>query len=74
MDDARLAHALHLLVGSDLAQSLVTNFVNIRRDLATRTLERSSPGKFVETFVQSLQQISTGKYDVKPDVDGFIQN
>jgi hypothetical protein len=72
MDEARLNRALEPLVGSDLAQPLAVNFVNIRRDLATRTLERSSPGKFVETFVQSLQYIATGKYDVKPDVDVYL--
>ena len=72
MDEARLAHALTPLLGGDLAQHLASNFIAIRRDLATRTLERSSPGKFVETFVQCLQHIATGKYDVKPDVDGFL--
>jgi hypothetical protein len=72
MDKARLAHALQPLVGGDLAQHLAEHFVNIRRDLATRTLERSSPGKFVETFVQCLQHIATGKYDGKPDVDGYL--
>lgn len=68
MDEARLADALKPLLGDDLSQHLASNFVNIRRDLATETLERSSPGKFVEAFVQCLQHISTGKYDVKPDV------
>jgi hypothetical protein len=72
MDEARLVGALTPLLGADLAQHLASNFVNIRRDLATDTLERSSPGKFVETFVQCLQQISTGKFDVKPDVDGYL--
>lgn len=72
MDEARLADALKPLLGDDLSQHLASNFVNIRRDLATETLERSSPGKFVEAFVQCLQHISTGKYDVKPDVDGYL--
>jgi hypothetical protein len=72
MDEVRLAQALTPLIGADLAGHLASNFVNIRRDLATRTLERSSPGKFVETFVQCLQHIATGQHDVKPDVDGFL--
>lgn len=72
MDEGRLAAALTPLVGADLAQHLAMNFVNIRRDLATRTLERSSPGKFVETFVQCLQHIATGKHDAKPDVDLYL--
>jgi hypothetical protein len=72
MDEVRLVQALTRLLGGDLARHLASNFVNIRRDLATRTLERSSPGKFVETFVQCLQHISTGKHDVKPDVDVYL--
>ena len=72
MDEAQLVEGLKPLLSDDLAQHLASNFINIRRDLATRTLERSSPGKFVETFVQCLQHIATGKYDVKPDVDGFL--
>jgi hypothetical protein len=72
MDKARLFHALQPLVGSDLARDLALNFVNIRSDLATKTLERSSPGKFVETFVQRLQYIATGRYDVKAEVDDYL--
>lgn len=72
MDEARLTQALKPLLGGDLARDLVSNFLSIRRDLATRTLERSSPGKFVETFVQCLQHIATGSHDAKPDVDGYL--
>jgi len=72
MDEVRLTTALTPLLGADLAHHLTSNFVNIRRDLATRTLERSSPGKFVETFVQCLQHIATGKHDIKPDVDVYL--
>lgn len=72
MDEARLTEALKSLLGDDLASDMVTNFVSMRRDLATRTLERSSPGKFVETFVQCLQHIATGKHDTKPDVDVYL--
>jgi hypothetical protein len=72
MDDARLTQALKPLLGDDLAQHLVSNFLSIRRDLSTETLERCSPGKFVETFVQCLQHIATGKHDNKPDVDAYL--
>lgn len=71
-DDAHLVQALKGLVGDHLAEDLVTNFINLRRDLGTQTLERSSPGKFVETFVQCLQHIATGNYDPKPDVDFYL--
>jgi hypothetical protein len=61
-------------VGNDLAQALALDFTKIRDDVATRTLERASPGKFVETFVQCLQQISTGAYSAKPDVDRYLRD
>lgn len=35
-------------------------------------MERASPGKFVEKFVQCLQHLAAGSYDAKPDVDGYV--
>ena len=72
MDEKRLARALTPLVSSQLAEKLTAQFVQIRRDLATKTLERASPGKFVETLVQCLQHIDTGAFDAKPDVDPYL--
>jgi hypothetical protein len=72
MDEARLAQALSGLLGGTLAQELVGDFVKLRRDCATATLERASSGKFVETFVQCLQYMAKGTYDTKPDVDGYL--
>lgn len=72
MDEARLAHALTGLLGQTLAEELTADFVKLRQDCATATLERASPSKIVETFVQCLQQMATGKYDAKPDVDGYL--
>jgi hypothetical protein len=72
VDEGRLAHALTGLVGATLAKELAADFVKIRRDYATKTLERASPGKFVETFVQCLQRISTGKHDAEPNVDNYL--
>jgi hypothetical protein len=72
MDEARLAQPIEGLVGPDLATALVAEYVKIRRDFATKTLERSSIGKFVEKFVQCLQQIATGKHDTKPNVDDYL--
>ncbi len=59
-------------MGSKLAAELAGDFIKVRQDHATGTLERASPGKFVETFVQCLQQVATGKFDEKPDVDAFL--
>src|SRR6266568_2633647 len=73
MDEARLARSLSGLLGPKLAGELAADFVKVRQDCATRTLERASPGKFVETFVQGLQQIAAGSYDAKPDVDAYLR-
>jgi hypothetical protein len=72
MDASRLTSAVSRIVGSKLAGELVSEFIKIRQDLATKTLERASLGKFVETFVQCLQQIATGKYDIPPNVDAYL--
>jgi hypothetical protein len=72
LDEARLATALAGLLGLTLSADLVSDLVKIRRDCATKTLERAAPGKFVETFVQCLQQIDVGAFDAKPSVDDYL--
>lgn len=72
MDEARLAGALKGLLGPTLSVDLAADLVKIRRDCATRTLERAGPGKFVETFVQCLQFIDTGTFETKPSVDDYL--
>ncbi len=72
MQRDRLIAALTGLIGSDLAKNITDHFLKIRQDVATGTFERASPGKFVETFVQSLQQISRGSYDTSPNVDSYL--
>lgn len=72
MQSDRLIAALTGLVGYDLARDITSHFVIIRQDVATGTLERASPGKFVETFVQCLQQISTGTCEASPSVDSYL--
>lgn len=72
MDEQRLVAAIEGSISKKLATELVAEFVKIRRDYATRTLERASTGKFVETFVQVLQQMSTGQFDAAPSVDYYL--
>lgn len=72
MDKARLSQAIEPLVGKQLAREIVADFAKLRRDVATGTLERTSCGKFVESFVQCLQKISTGKYAPVPKVDNYL--
>jgi Mn-dependent DtxR family transcriptional regulator len=72
VDEARLTAALSGILGSTLASELSSDLIKIRRDYATRTLERAVSGKFVETFVQCLQYIDTGTFDKKPSVDDYL--
>ncbi len=74
MDESLLAAVLTKQIGPKLAVELSGDLVKIRRDCATQTLERTAPGKFVETFVQCLQYIDTGSYDAKPRVDSYLAN
>ncbi len=72
MDRARLTQAIEPLVGRKLARDLAADFVKLRQDVATATLERTSAGKFVESFVQCLQRISSGTYDTALRVDHYL--
>ena len=74
MDRNRLVSALGGALPTELAEDLVDAFLEIRRDVATGTLGRTSPGKFVESFVQILQQLSRGSYEPKPKVDECLRN
>lgn len=72
MNEARLAAALVGLVGPTLAADLSAYLLRIRCDCTTRTLERMALGKFVETFVQCLQYINSGTYEMMPSVDTYL--
>lgn len=73
MKKADVVGLLSGLVPKDLASDLVTEFVTMRQDLAQRTLGRTAPGKFVETFVQVLEYLHAGSYSQKPDVDRVLR-
>lgn len=66
--------AFESVIPKELANDIVNEFLQIRRDVASNTLGRSSPGKFVETVVQCLQHLSTGSYDLNPSVDHYLKN
>lgn len=72
MDEVRLRAALADMISPQLAEELVSDFVKLRQDCATITLERASPGKFVEVFVQVLQFLGKGQYEDKPNVDDYL--
>lgn len=69
MQKSELVLALEGLISTPLAEDLVDQFLLIRQDVLAKTLGRSAPGKFVETFVQILDQIGTGTYSMAPNVD-----
>lgn len=72
MDRKRLVTALSVMLPPKLVAELVEDFMIVRQDFSTKTLGRSSPGKFVETVVQSFQHIARGSYDTKPDVEDYL--
>jgi hypothetical protein len=72
VDANRIAAALSNIIDPTLASEVVAHFIKIRQDFATKTLERASSGKFVETFVQCLQHIASGTYEQKPNVDDYL--
>lgn len=72
MKKDELSAALSSLVGNKLADEIAEDFVRLRGDASTRTLNTSSVGKFVESFVQCLQYMATGKWDEKPSVDAYL--
>lgn len=74
MDKSNLISALDKCIPSQLVHDLVDEFLAIRQDVATNTLGRTAPGKFVETLVQIMQFLDSGEYDAKPSVDEYLRN
>lgn len=74
MTPSELLDQLKKRLPDDLAADLVNNFIQIRSDVTTETLERSAPGKFIETVVQVLQFLDTKQYDKSPKVDDYLKN
>jgi len=73
VNKAGLIGLLSAKIPTILAEDLVDEFLQLRADVASRTLGRSSSGKFVETLVQILQQLETGAYDAQPNVDAYLR-
>jgi len=74
VDKQALVGALEQAIPPELAEDLASEFISIRQDVATRTLGRATPGKFVESVVQALQALEQGgQYDKQPDVDRYLR-
>ena len=69
----RLVTLLATKLPKTIAASLVDEFMQLRVDVATGTLGRSSAGKFVETAVRAFQHLDTGTAERKPDIDGYLR-
>jgi hypothetical protein len=74
MDRSALVSSLSAMVPEGLAVDLVDSFLQIRQHLATRTTGHAAPGKFVESVVQALQCISSGRYESAPKVDDYLRS
>lgn len=68
-----LVSCLNARLPQELARDLVAQFLAIRTDTLTGTLERASPGKFVETLVQVLQHLSGQPFEKEPKVDHYLK-
>lgn len=73
MDRTQLITALSNGIPAALATELTDEFLQMRQDLGTGTLGRSSVGKFVETLVQVIEHLETGAYSAKPEVDEYLR-
>jgi hypothetical protein len=77
MTSLELISELKRHLPAELAEDIVSQFLSIKSDVATITLERSAPGKFVETVVQILQYLSEGSYSKSfktGEVEDYLKN
>jgi hypothetical protein len=74
VENAALIKALAQKVPQELAQDAVNDFIELRQDVATNTLGRSSAGKLIETIVQIMEFLETGRYSTKPDIEQYLKN
>ena len=73
MTGLELSDILGQRIPAALAEDAARGFAELRRDTASRTLERASAGKLIETFVQILQFLECGKWDPQPNVDQYLR-
>ena len=74
MNACELTDQLNKHLPNNLVSDLINNFLQIKSEVATGTLEKSSPGKFIETVVQILQFLDNGQYEKSPKVDDYLKN
>ena len=74
MNSSDISDGLAVGIPTKLAADVVAHFIAIKTDVVTETLERASPGKFVESVVQILQFLDNGQYQANPKVDDYLKN
>ena len=77
MTQETIVYELSKVIPRELAIDIVDDFMSIRFDASNNVLERSSPGKFVETIVQILQYLDTGSYSATfkaGQIDDYLKN
>lgn len=74
MSRSELIEQLNNHLPNNLVSDLINNFLEIKSETATGILEKSSPGKFIETVVQILQFLDKGQYEKNPKVDDYLKN
>jgi hypothetical protein len=72
MNRQQLVAAFEPSLGPKLSVEIIDEYLQIRRDSMTGTLGRSSPGKFVEIFVQICQFLAKGRFELHPNVEAFL--
>lgn len=73
MNKAGLVDALAASLPRDLSEDLVNDFLILKEDVATGTLGRATPGKFVESVVQAFQHLENGSHEAKAAVDEYLR-
>lgn len=55
-----------------IARDLIDDFLELRQEVLQGILGKISAGKFVESAIQILQFLETGKYEAKPQIDKYL--
>lgn len=73
MNSSEIVNELSKSIPQSLAFDLVKEFLELRQDVQTETLSRASGGKFIETVVQILELLETGRFSTHPSVDAYLK-
>lgn len=72
MRNGKLEELLAQFLPSELASDLAANYLEMCKDLLAGSVGQTTPGKFVEGFVQTLQFLESGTYEHSPKVDAYL--